>query len=161
MKKFILATLMLGMAATSQAQAPFGLPFSAIGYDGQLSQITARLPLGADNLDLGVALAIDNAEAEPFSMGLSAYYLKKTNTWGPVSLHLVGGANFAILHQANDRAKLSLLAGLQPELVLLERLVFSTRLGLNMDVLPEFAFYTGGPEDGMSIIGGASFKVLF
>lgn len=161
MKKFILLATMLGLAATTQAQAPLGLPFSAIGYDGQLQQITARLPLGADNLDLGFAFAIDNKEAEPFAMGLSAYYLKKTNTWGPVSLHLVGGGNFAVLHQANDNIKLSLLAGLQPELLLLDRLIFSTRLGLNLDVLPEFALYTGGPEDGISIIGGVSFKVLF
>lgn len=162
MKKLVLLAAAFGLVAAAHAQAPFGLPVKAIGYDANLSSVTARLPMGdAADLDVGVGVKYDNSAAEPFSLALSGFYLMKTNTWGPVSNYLSTGGVFKIVDRPNDKAELTAFAGLQPELTLMERIILSTRFGANLTVLPDFILATAGPATGISIVGGLNFKVLF
>lgn len=161
MKKISLFAAMLGLVAAAHAQAPFGLPFKAIGYDADLSTVTARLPLGENALDLGLGFKIDNAANDPFSMTAAGFYLLKTNTWGPVSNYVSLGGILKVLDQPNDNVEITGFAGLQPELTLVDRFVVSTRFGLNLTVLPDFVLATAGPATGVSIVGGLNFKVLF
>lgn len=161
MKKLTLVAAMLGLVAAVHAQAPFGLPFSAIGYDADLKSVTARMPLGDAALDLGLGFKFDNAAAEPFSLTASGFYLMKTNTWGPVSNYVSLGGIFKVLDVPNDNIEITGFAGLQPELTLMERLVISTRFGVNLTVLPDFLLATAGPANGLSVVQSMSFKVLF
>ena len=159
MKKLTLLAALFGFAVAAHAQAPFGLPVSALGYDDNLKHLTARLPMGENALDLGVGFKFDNAAAEPFSMGLSGIYLLKTNTWGPVSNYVALGGVFKILDTPSDNVGLSAIAGLQPEITLLDRFIVSTRFGLQLDVLPEVVIATVGAP--VSIVSGVNFKVRF
>lgn len=161
MKKFTLLAAMLGLVAAAHAQAPFGLPVKALGYDADLKSVTARLPLGGADLDLGLGFKYDNAAAEPFSLTASGFYLMKTNTWGPVSNYVSLGGVFKVMDKASDNIEITGFAGLQPELTLVERFIVSTRFGANLTVLPDFLLATAGPATGVSIVGGLNFKVLF
>jgi hypothetical protein len=161
MKKLsILAAAVFGLALSAQAQAPLGLPVTALGYDGTLNHVTARLPLGADNLDVGVNLRLNTAAASgdnTLSFGASAFYVKTLNTWGPVSNNVAGGG-WLTLPETGDFG-VSLFAGFQPEITLLDRLILSTRFGLRANLLPDFQLYTAG--DQISIVQSISFKVRF
>jgi hypothetical protein len=159
MKKLALLAAVFGLVAAAHAQAPFGLPVTAIGYDDNLKHITARLPLGGNDLDVGVGFKFDNGAAEPFSMGLSGIYLIKTNTWGPVTNYLAAGGVFKIIDAPNDNVGLAVLGGMQPEVKLLEHIILSTRLGVQLDVLPEFVLATFGSP--ISVVAGVNFKILF
>jgi hypothetical protein len=159
MKKLALLAAVFGLVAAAHAQAPFGLPVSGIGYDDNLKHITARLPLGNDALDLGLGFKFDNAASEPFSMGVSGIYLLRTNTWGPVSNYLAAGGVFKIIDAPNDNIGIAVLGGLQPEVKLLDHIILSTRLGVQLDVLPEFVLATFGAP--ISIVSGVNFKILF
>jgi hypothetical protein len=161
MKKLTLLLAAFGLVGAVHAQAPFGLPVKAIGYDADLQSLTARLPLGNADLDVGLGFKFDNAAAEPFSLTASGFYLMKTNTWGPVSNYVALGGIFKVLDQANDNIEISAFAGLQPELILAERFLISTRFGASLSVLPEFVVATAGPANGVSVVGGLNFKVLF
>jgi len=161
MKKLsFLAAAVFGLALSAHAQAPLGLPIKAIGYDGTLGQVTARLPLGADNLDLGLGLSLNTAAAtgdNTFSFGVSGMYLHNLNTWGPVSLYAALGG-WAVLPETGDFA-LTAFGGLQPEITLMDRLILSTRFGLQANILPDFQLYTAG--DQISVVQSISFKVKF
>jgi hypothetical protein len=159
MKKLTLLAAILGLTVCANAQAPFGLPVKALGYDDGLKHVTARLPLGADLLDVGVGFKFDNGAAEPLSLGVSGFYLKNTNDWGIVKNYLYGGALIGIQDTPNDKLKLNLYVGLQPEITLLEHFVVATRFGLDLGITPEFVFATAGLP--MSIVNGVNFKVLF
>ena len=145
--------------AASSSAAPFGLPVTAIGYDDGLKHLTARLPLGSDQLDVGVGFKFDNGAAEPFSFGVSGFYLKNTNDWGIVKNYLYGGALIGIRDTPSDKLKLNLYAGFQPEITLLDHFIVSTRFGLDMGITPEFVFATAGLP--LSIVSGLNFKVVF
>ena len=160
MKKLtFLAAAVFGLALSAHAQAPFGLPVTAIGYDDNFKQITARLPLAGNDLDVGLGFKFDNGAGEPFSMGVSGIYLIKTNTWGPVSNYLAAGGLLTIADTPNDKLGIAVLGGFQPEVKLLEHIILSTRLGLRADVLPEVVIGTFGAP--ISIVSGVNFKILF
>jgi hypothetical protein len=161
MKKFIILAGVLAMAAASQAQAPAGLPFTAVGYDSKLNHVTASLPLGADRLDIGLGFQYTTDPAgtnENLSLGVSGYYVKTLNNWGPVANNVAGGIAFTLLETGDPRVEL--FAGFQPEITLLERLVVGTRFGVNAQFIePAFLLQTVG--DPISIVQGLFFKVRF
>ena len=161
MKKLtLLAAAVFGLVVSAQAQAPFGLPIKALGFDSKLGHVVARLPLGADNLDVGFGLNINSAAPagdNAVSLGLSGFYVKTLNTWGPVANNIAGGGWIA-LPPSGDFG-LGLFAGFQPEITLLDRLILSTRFGLQADVLPDFVFGTIG--DQISVVQSINFKIRF
>lgn len=160
MKKVsLLAAAVFGLALSANAQAPLGLPFTGIGYDGVLNQVTARLPLGADNLDVGFGFDLNTADGvdNAFAFGVSALYVKNLNTWGPVANNFAGGG-WLVLPPAGDLAVVA-FGGLQPELTLLERFVLSTRVGLQADLTPDFRVRTVG--DQISVVQSIRFMVKF
>src|SRR5215217_5406560 len=130
MKKLTLLAALFGFAVAAHAQAPGGLPFSAVGYDDNFKHITARLPMGENALDLGLGFKFDNAAAEPFSMSVSGLYLIKTNTWGIVSNYAAIGGLFSVIDSPSDNIGIAAVAGFQPEITLLEHLIVSIRFGL-------------------------------
>jgi hypothetical protein len=161
MKKFVFLAGILALAAASQAQAPAGLPLTALGYDSQLGHVTASLPLGSDRLDLGLGFNYTTdpaAGSENLTFGLSGYYVKTLNTWGPVANNVAGGAVFSLLDSGDPRVEL--FAGFQPEVTLLDRLVIATRFGVKAQFIePGFSLQTVG--DKISIVEGLIFKIRF
>lgn len=162
MKKFIFLAGVLALSVAAQAQAPFGLPFTALGYDSKLGHVTASLPLGADRLDLGLGLTYSTDPVRPtdenLTFGLSGYYVKNLNTWGPVANNVAGGVVFMLLPSGDPR--IELFAGFQPEITLLDRLVIATRFGVGAQFInPGFALTTAG--DPISIVEGLIFKIRF
>ena len=159
MKKITLLLAALGMTATANAQ----MPIKGVGYDVNLGHVTGRFGLAQDNaLDVGVGLNFDNSQAvsdAKFQFGLSGFYLKHLQHWGPVDNYAALGAVLSKLPTASDNIALSLFAGLQPEITLLERLVISTRFGLSVPLMPDFKLQTQG--EGISIVNGVNFKILW
>ena len=135
---------------------------TGVGYDSDLKQITARLGLGANSLDVGVGLAYDG-DAVPdeaqFQVSASAFYLGHLHDFGPVDTYFTAGGIFAKLPQKDDNIAISAFVGLQPEVTLLDHVVLSTRVGLDIPVSPSFILQTAG--GGISIVNGANFKILF
>ena len=160
MKKLTLLAAAFGLAAAVHAQAPFGLPISALGYDANWQQVSARVGLGDNaNLDVGVNLGYnDLAASDKFGFGVSAIYLANLHNWGPVSTHLAVGGNLSKPVAVADLG-LTALAAFQPEVLLLDRLLLSTRFGWQLNVMPDVILSTVG--QGVSIVSGASFKVVF
>ncbi|MEO6096858.1 MAG: hypothetical protein ABIW76_14760 [Fibrobacteria bacterium] len=157
MNKFSkVALMMIGLAAGAKAQSLVGL-----GYDTDLSQITARLSLGANALDLGAGLNFDNGAPDDakFQMLLSGFFLGHLHDWGPVDTYLSVGGIFEKLAQKNDNAVLAAFVGFQPEVTLLDHIVVSTRFGLRVPLVPDLELHTTG--NGISIVNGANFKILF
>lgn len=151
-----IAALMVCFAAAAHAQ------LKGVGYDTDLSQVTARLGLGANLLDVGAGLRIDsdnpNDDAK-FQVSGSAFFLGHLHDWGPVDTYFTVGGIFAKLPQADDNIKISIFGGFQPEITLLDHIVVSTRFGLDFTVLPGVVIETaGGP---ISIVNGLNFKILF
>ena len=164
MKKLALLAVAFGMAVSVHAQAPFGLPISALGYDGSIGHITGRMGLSENTaLDLGLGLQFDGTDDgnddNNLQFGVSGFFLTKLHDWGPVDNYLALGGILSKLPVANDNIKLQLFAGFQPEITLLDRLIVSTRFGVNLDVMPNVILATAG--QGISIVEGLNFKVLF
>ncbi|MDQ3001868.1 MAG: hypothetical protein M3Y08_11490 [Fibrobacterota bacterium] len=158
MNKFSkIAAMMFCMAVAANAQ------LKGLGYDGDLRQITGRLGLGANFLDVGVGLKFDNsdgvADDAKFQMSGSAFYLGHLHDWGAFDNYFTAGLVFAKLPQADDNLSLSAFVGLQPEVTLLDHIVLSTRFGLDIPIMPAFILQTAGSQ--ISIVNGANFKVLF
>jgi hypothetical protein len=158
MKKLTLLAAALGFAVSVNAQA-LG-PFTALGYDQAWDQITGRISLGGNaNLDVGANVEYNDAlNNDKFGFGVSGIYLHGLHNWGPVSTHLALGGN---LHKDEGVSNLgvTVLAALQPEVLLLEHISLSTRFGFELDVAPDLALKTVG--NGISIVNGAAFKIVF
>lgn len=136
---------------------------TGVGYDGDLKQLTARLGLGANSLDVGVGMKFDNtdgvADDAKFQISASAFYLGHLHDFGPVDTYFTAGGIFAKLPVATDNISISAFVGLQPEVTLLDHVVLSTRVGLDIPLSPAFMIQTAG--GGISIVNGANFKILF
>lgn len=160
MKKLTLLAAAFGLAVAAHAQAPLGLPVKALGYDAAWNQVTGRIGLGDNaNLDVGVNLGYnDLAPSDKFGFGVSAIYLANLHNWGPVSTHLALGGNLGKAIGNSDLG-VKALAAFQPEVLLLDRILLSTRFGWELDVLPDVMLATVG--QGVSIVSGASFKIVF
>ena len=177
MKKITLLSAVFGMALSAQAATtttttatttttttssstvalPLGI--TAIGYDNVLGHVTARIGLSPNNaVDVGVALNFNNAATtDKLQVGLSGFYLLKLQDWGMVDNYLVGGGNIKIFSDSDFG--LDLFAGLQPELTLMDRLIFSVRFGVNVPIRPDFALQTAGQP--ISLVNGINFKVIW
>jgi hypothetical protein len=147
--------MMFCVAVAASAQ------IKGIGYDKDLSQITARLALGANALDVGAGLKFDNSAKgdAKFQISASGFFLGHLHDFGPVDTYFTAGGVFAKLPTSNDNISLSGFVGFQPEITLLEHIVLSTRIGLRVPLLPDFGFETTG--NGISIVEGMNFKILF
>jgi hypothetical protein len=151
------ATLALASMAGAQG-------LKGVGYDANLNHIVARIGLGPNaDLDLGGAIMYDGTDDgnddNNLALGVSAFYLGKLQHWGVVDNYFTAGAVITKLPQKDDNLKFELIAGLQPEVTLLDRIVLSTRFGLDIPVAPNVMINTIG--SGISIVGGASFKILW
>lgn len=158
MNKFSkIAALMFGLAVAANAQ------LKGVGYDKDLSEITGRIGLGANFLDVGVGLKFDNtsgvADDAKFQMSASGFFLGHLHDFGPVDTYFTAGGLFAKLPQKTDNIKIAAFVGFQPEVTLLDHIVLSTRFGLDIPLSPAFILQTAG--SGISIVDGANFKILF
>jgi hypothetical protein len=164
MKKLALLAIAFGMAVSAYAQAPAGLPISALGYDGSIGHITGRMGLSENTaLDLGIGFGFDATDDgdddDNLQFGVSGFFLTKLHDWGPVDNYIALGGVISKLPQADDNISVNLFAGFQPEITLLDRLIVSTRFGVSLDVMPAFILATAG--QGISIVEGLNFKILF
>ncbi len=158
MNKFSKAAVLLaGLAIGSHA----GL--AGVGYDSDLKQVTARVGLGANAVDVGFGMKLDNSDNVPddakFQMSLSGFFLGHLHDWGPVDTYFTAGGVFAKLPQEDDNIQISAFVGFQPEVTLLDHIAVSTRFGLDIPLSPAFMQQTAG--SGISIVNGANFKILF
>jgi hypothetical protein len=144
---------------TTSAPSPLPLGLNAIGYDGHLDHVTARLGLSENNaVDLGVGLNMNTAAAtDDFILGLSGFYLLKLQDWGMVDNYLVAGGWVNIFSDSD--LGLTLFGGLQPEITLLDRIIVSFRFGVQAPILPDFGLQTVGSP--ISIVEGISFKIIW
>ena len=151
-----IVAMMFCVALAAHAQ------IKGIGYDaGSLNQITARLGLGANFLDVGVGMSFDNGKPDDEKFGISAsgFFLGHLHDFGPVDTYFTAGGFFAKLARDDDNIDITGFVGFQPEVTLLDHIVLSTRLGLTVPLMPDFGFHTSG--DAISIVNGANFKILF
>lgn len=157
MNKFSkIVAMMFCVAVAANAQ------IKGIGYDaGSLHQITARLGLGANFLDVGAGMDFDNgAEGDAkFQISASAFFLGHLHDFGPVDTYFTAGGFFAKLPQEDDNIAITGFVGFQPEVTLLDHIVLSTRIGLSVPLVPDFGIETSG--SAISIVEGANFKILF
>lgn len=160
MKKLTLLAAAFGLVVAAHAQAPLGLPIKALGYDVGWNQVTARVGLTQNtNLDLGANLGYNSTlDSAKFGFSVSAVYLMNLHNWGPVSTHLALGGNLG-KPVGNEDINVKVLAAFQPEILLLDHILLSTRFGWELDVLPDVMLSTVG--QGVSIVTGANFKIVF
>jgi hypothetical protein len=161
MNKFSkIAALVFCVAAAANAQIK-GIGYDAGSAAGEPSQITARLGLGANFLDVGVGMRFDNAAKgdAKFEISASGYFLGHLHDFGPVDTYFTAGGVFHKLPREDDNVAIAGFVGFQPEVTLLDHIVLSTRLGLRVPLMPDFGFQTSG--DAISIVNGANFKILF
>jgi hypothetical protein len=162
MNKFSKAAVLLaGLAFGAHAAPSAGL--AGLGYDTDLKEVTARLALGPNAVDVGFGMRLDNSDGvssdAKFQMSLSGFFLGHLHDWGPVDTYFTAGAIFAKLPQKNDNIMVSAFVGFQPEVTLLDHIAVSTRFGLDIPLSPNFILQTAGA--GISIVNGANFKILF
>ena len=157
MKKTIkIAAFLFCSALAANAQ------LTGVGYDVNLGQGTARIALGANAVDVGFGMKFDNSQDSSyakFGMSASGFFLGHLHDFGPVDTYFTAGGIFAKLAQKNDNITISAFVGFQPEITLMEHIVISTRMGLDIPLSPDFMMQTAG--SGISIVEGASFKILF
>ncbi len=149
--------LMFGMALAANAQ------LKGLGYDTDLKEVTGRLLVGPNFVDLGAGIKFDNTDGiasdAKFQMSLSGFFLGHLHDFGPVDTYFTAGGVFAKLPQASKNIAISAFVGFQPEVTLLDHIVLSTRFGLDIPLMPYFILQTAGA--GISIVNGANFKILF
>jgi hypothetical protein len=158
MNKFSkIAAMMFCFAVAAKAQ------LTGVGYDSDLKQLSARIGLGANAVDVGVGMKFDNtdgvADDAKFQISASGFFLGHLHDFGPVDTYFTAGGIFAKLPQKDDNIKISAFVGLQPEVTLLDHIVLSSRMGLDIPLSPAFMIQTAG--SGISIVSGANFKILF
>lgn len=152
-----IASMMICVAIAANAE------LKGVGYDSDLKQVTGRLALGANLLDVGAGMKLDNSDGisddEKFQISASGFFLGHLHDFGPVDTYFTAGGVFAKLPDSTDNIQLSAFVGFQPEVTLLEHIVLSTRFGLDIPLMPNFILQTSGA--GISIVNGANFKILF
>lgn len=157
MNKFSkVAVLLAGLAVGSHA----GL--AGIGWDDGLQQITARIGLGGNAVDVGASLGIDPDAASDdgkFLFSASGLFMGHLHDWGPVDTYFYAGGLLSKINAPKDNIQVAALVGFQPEVTLLDHIVVSNRFGLSVPLSPAFKMNTTG--QGISIVGGLNFKILF
>jgi hypothetical protein len=166
MKKLsILASMVLGLAAVSQAQ------LEGIGWDNRTDEFVGRLGLGGySHLEIGLggawaespngaSVAVEDANS---SLSVSARYLLALHSWEKFTGFLHVGGYFRDDDgpgTANRAAAIEVFAGYEPEVVLLQHFAVSTRFGLLSAFAPDMSFGLVG--DDVSIVSGFNFRILF
>jgi hypothetical protein len=158
MNKFSkIAALMFCFAVGANAQ------LKGVGYDSDLKEITGRIGVGANFVDVGVGMKFDNTDNLPdganFQMSASGFFLGHLHDFGPVDTYFTAGGVFAKLPKNTKNISISAFVGFQPEVTLLDHIVLSTRFGLDVPLSPDLIIQTAG--NGISIVNGANFKIMF
>jgi hypothetical protein len=146
------------VVASSAAPAlPLGI--TAVGYDANLGHVTARIGLTQNNaVDVGVGLNYNSGAAvDKTQIGISGFYLLKLQDWGIVDNYAFAGGVVNIFSDSD--LGLSLSAGLQPEITLLDRFIVSVRFGVTVPIAPDFGVATAGQP--ISIVNGLNFKIIW
>ena len=155
------ATTTTTTTVTTSKSAPNPLPLgiNAVGFDGNLGHVTARLGLSDNNsVDVGLGLKISSGDStDKFQAGVSGLYLLKLQDWGMVDNYLVAGGWLTIFSDSD--LKLTAFAGMQPELTLMDRIILSIRFGFEVPIVKDFGVETKG--DPISIVNGVNFKVIW
>lgn len=179
MKKLhLIATLVLGLSAASQAQ------LLGFGWDNGTEEVVGRMGLGGySTLEAGLGLQFDNGAEDDnvaeedlrSTLSLSVRYLHTLHSWDKFNGYLHAGLYFRDDQGTGASsadpirpfggsgpsrgAGLALFMGYEPELVLMQHLSVSTKFGLAVPVLPEFKLGLVG--NGVSIVEGFNFRILF
>ena len=157
MNKFLkIAIVLVGLVVSANAQ------LKGLGYDSQSNQVTARLAVSPNFVDVGLGMKFDSEEdstSENFKIDVSAFYLGHLHEFGPVDTYFISGGTFSKLAQKEDNIVIKAFIGFQPEVTLLDHIVLSTKFGLNIPLAPSFTLETKG--NAISIVEGANFKILF
>ena len=166
MKKIHLSALLLLAAfATANAQ------FEGIGWDGDNSEVVARIGLGGySHIEAGTSLYLNNNGKgdSKFNITASGRYLLALHSWEKLTGFLNVGAYFrddnfgqpAPNYTGNpNRGSLQFKGGYQPEVVLLPHLAVSVLFGVGLNLVPDFEFRTIGNR--ISIVDGLNFRILF
>ncbi len=150
------AVLLAGLTISAHA----GL--AGVGWDNDLGEITGRLGLGANYIDVGAGLVLDpdNANKDAhFQMSASGLFLGHLHDFGPLDTYFHAGGVFSKEATATKNIHIAALVGFTPEVTLLDHLVLSVRAGLSIPLAPAFKLNTSG--QGISIVNGANFKIMF
>lgn len=150
-RKFFLAAAILVGAAHAGLEG--------VGYDMNLKQVTARLPLAANKVDLGLGFQQDGDADPSFQLSASGFVLVPWKTYEKLSLDFTGGLVFATKDTKDGDPTFNAFVGLTPRAVIFDHLEVATRFGLDIPLAPKFKLRSAG--QGVSIVEGLSFKVLF
>lgn len=150
-RKLVLTAVILAGGANAAIEG--------VGYDGLLKQVTARLPLGANKVDVGVGFQQDSDADPSFQFSASGFVLVPWKSYEKLSLDFTGGLVFATEETKDGDATFNAFVGLTPRAVIFDHLEVATRFGLDVPLSPTAKFRTAG--QGVSIVEGLSFKVLF
>jgi hypothetical protein len=157
MKNIIKAAVLLaGLAMGANAQ------LKGLGYDNGWKEVSARLGLGPNALDVGLGFSVSpkkDSTGAKFRMSASGLFLGHLHDWGPVDTYFAAGGRFEKTAAPSRNVKISAVGGFQPEVTLLDHIVVSTRFGLEIPLLPDFVMKTVGSD--ISIVSGFNFKILF
>jgi hypothetical protein len=171
-KASMIAAAMLAFSTPSFAQALLGF-----GWDNANQEVVGRIGLGGYNaVEAGLGFAFDDglpgtgAAAKDFksSLSLSGRYLLALHQWDKLTgyLHLGGyfrddntlGTAPGASVTPSRAASLAFMAGYEPQITLLDHFAVSTRFGLALRVMDEFAVgFSGEP---VSIVTGINFRIL-
>lgn len=150
-RKIVFAAALLAAGANAGIEG--------VGYDGLLKQATARLPIGGNNLDLGVGFQQDNDKDPSFQFSASGFVLIPWKSYEKLSLDFTAGGVFATKDNEDGDNTFAAFFGFTPRAVIFDHLEVATRFGLDVPLVPKAKFRTAG--QGVSIVEGLSFKILF
>ena len=157
MKKFSLfASLILALSVAANAQ------FEGMGWDGDNSELVARIGLGGYNhIEAGTSLYFNNdAEGDgKFNITASGRFLLALHSWEKLTGYLHVGAYFRDDAPGNNDASLVAKVGYQPEVVLLPHLAVSILFGAAVQMVPDLTISTIGNR--ISMVDGLNFRILF
>lgn len=169
MKKiYLIAAFILAATAAANAQ------FEGIGWDGDNSELVARIGIGGYNhIEAGTSFHYDNNATGDAKTNFTASgrFLLAMHSWEKLTGFLNVGAYFrddnttylgsfpgtppARLY----RGSLAVKAGYMPEVVILPHVAVSLLFGAAIQLIPDFEFNTIGNR--ISIVDGLNFRILF
>ncbi len=160
-KATVFASTLLSLAMAASAQ------LTGLGYDANWNQISARIGLGGNAVDVGVGLGLQTGDNVPdnqkFGFSASGLFLGHLHDFGPVDTYFAAGGILAMVPEGGStedhEVTVAAFVGFQPEVTLMDHIAVGVRFGLDIPIAPDFALRTAG--EGISIVNGANFKILF
>lgn len=160
LRKFLIAILLLGATAANAQLSGVGFDYAHLSNGGPYHpQVTARIPVGAANLDLGVGFSEEKNRDPDFQISFSGFVLFPWKTYEKLSLDLTGGALFASKQERDGDNSFALFGGFTPRAQIWDHLEVAIRFGLAVPLAPDAGIETVG--DQISIVDGLNFKILF